>query len=187
MSRRFVIGMTGASGALLAVELIRAWKLYEPDVILELVLSSVAGETLELETHYTISDLVEMVDQVYDNKHMGAAIASGSYLCDGMIILPCSMKTLAAIACGYADTLIARAADVALKEGRMLILSPRETPFNAIHLENMLKLSRMGVKMVPFIPSFYHQPETLEDVVDHYIMRLLDQLSVPKNIRGRWC
>jgi 4-hydroxy-3-polyprenylbenzoate decarboxylase len=123
---------------------------------------------------------------VHPVADIGATVASGSYLSDAMVIVPCSMGSLAAIAHGITRDLIHRAADVFLKEGRPLILVPRETPLNAIHLENMLKLARLGVRIIPAMPSFYHQPQTIDDLIEHFIHRLLDHLGVAHEQQTRW-
>ena len=130
--------------------------------------------------------LKNLANYVYDNKDLGAKISSGSFITDGMIILPCSMKTLSSIANGYDDNLISRTAGVMIKEGRKLVLSARETPLSPIHLENMLKLSRIGVRMVPPMPAFYNNPKTLGDIINHHIMKLLDQFNINYNKAKRW-
>ena len=130
--------------------------------------------------------LKNLANYVYDNKDLGAKISSGSFITDGMIILPCSMKTLSSIANGYDDNLISRTAGVMIKEGRKLVLSARETPLSPIHLENMLKLSRIGVRMVPPMPAFYNNPKTLDDIINHHIMKLLDQFNINYNKAKRW-
>ena len=130
--------------------------------------------------------LNNLANYVYDNKDLGAKISSGSFITDGMIILPCSMKTLSSIANGYDDNLISRTAGVMIKEGRKLVLSARETPLSPIHLENMLKLSRIGVRMVPPMPAFYNNPKTLDDIINHHIMKLLDQFNINYNKAKRW-
>lgn len=127
-----------------------------------------------------------LADFVHPEQNMGATIASGSFKHDGMVIVPTSMKTLASIATGLGENLIARAADVTLKERRPLIIVPRESPFNQIHLENMLKLAQMGVAIVPPIPAFYNQPQTIDDIVNHTVMKLLDQLHIETNLGSRW-
>ncbi len=180
-----VVGVTGATGAVYAVRLLEALHA-APDVRIHLVISDWGRETLALETGYDAARLGSLAECVYPVDRLDAAIASGSFLTDAMVIVPCSMKTLASIANGTADNLVSRAADVAIKEGRKLILCPRETPLSAIHLENMLKLSRLGVRMVPPMPSFYHHPETIDDIVDHLVMKLMDQLGVPWQGGGRW-
>ncbi len=122
----------------------------------------------------------------YEDKHMEAPIASGSFKTDGMLVVPCSMKTLAGIANGYANNLIERAADVTIKEGRPLLLSPREMPFSAIHLENMLKLARLGVKIAPPVPAFYHKPKSLDDMVSFIVGKILDTFGIEHELFKRW-
>jgi 4-hydroxy-3-polyprenylbenzoate decarboxylase len=127
-----------------------------------------------------------LADAVYDNSDLGAKTSSGSFLTQGMVVVPCSMKTLSAIAGGFCDSLISRTADVMLKEGRKLVLCPRETPLSAIHLENMLKLSRLGVSMVPPMPAFYNAPKTIDDLIDHQVMKILDQFGLAYEKGKRW-
>ncbi|MBI4684197.1 MAG: UbiX family flavin prenyltransferase [Nitrospirae bacterium] len=122
----------------------------------------------------------------YEDSQMDAPVASGSFRVDGMLVVPCSMKTLSGITRGYANNLIERAADVTIKEGRLLLLSPRETPFSAIHLENMLKLARLGVKIVPPVPGFYHKPEKIEDIVDFIAGKILDSIGIEHKLFKRW-
>jgi flavin prenyltransferase len=191
------VGITGASGTIYAQRLLL--RLNEcPDVErVDLVISRsgvrVASEELGISLAGTETRVVrELIGKdsekfiVHSPTDIGATIASGSYRCDAMIIVPCSMGSLAAIASGITRDLIHRAADVILKEHRRLILVPRETPLNAIHLENMLKLARLGVLIVPAMPSFYHHPETIDDLVEHFIHRLLDHLGVEHDQRTRW-
>ena len=134
------------------------------------------------------ADCDEPVSRVtmHDYRNLGASIASGSYPTRGMVIVPCSMKTLAAVAHGYAENLIARAADVVLKERRRLILVPRETPLSAIHLQNLLRLARLGVAIVPAMPGFYHRPETIDELVQMMVMRILDQMGFEIDLAKRW-
>lgn len=184
--RRIIVGITGASGTIYGVRLLQALQA-TPDIETHLVMSKWAKENLAVEhTGYTIKQVNALADAVYDERDMGAAIASGSFLHDGMVIVPASMKTVASIATGLGDTLIGRAADVTLKERRPLILVPRESPFNQIHLENMLKLSRMGVEIIPPIPAFYNNPQTIDDLIDHQTMKLLDYLHIQNAFGGRW-
>jgi len=182
---KLVVGVTGASGTIYAYRLLETLR-QRKDIETHLIMSDWARSTLETETEYKVEDMRKLASAVYGNSDMGAAISSGSYKTNGMIILPCSMKTLASIACGYCDTLIARAADVTLKEGRTLVLSPRESPLNPIHLENMLKLSRIGVRIVPPMPAFYGKPTGLDDLIDFHVMRLLDQFDISIKDAGRW-
>jgi 4-hydroxy-3-polyprenylbenzoate decarboxylase len=151
-----------------------------------LVMSKWAVRTLLHETPYGPDDVERLATIVYAPGDQGAAISSGSFLTDGMIVAPCSMRTLAAIAHGFGDNLIHRAADVILKERRKLVLAVRETPFNDIHLENMLKLSRMGAVICPPMPAFYTRPKTIEEIIDWSAARLLDQVGVHTDLAARW-
>ncbi|MEV4647870.1 non-oxidative hydroxyarylic acid decarboxylases subunit B [Saccharopolyspora sp. NPDC049426] len=182
---RLVVGMTGATGAPLGVRLLE--QLGElPEVETHLVLSRWARATVELETGLSVKEIGALADVVYNPDDQGASISSGSYRTDGMVIVPCSMKTLAGIRSGYADGLVARAADVTIKERRPLVLVPRETPLSEIHLENMLALSRMGVRIVPPMPAFYNNPASIDDFVEHITARVLDQLDLPAPAAQRW-
>ncbi len=151
----------------------------------ELVITKVAEKIINIETDYSVSDIIEISDIYYDVDDLTAGPASGSYKNNIMIIIPCSMKTLAAIANGYADNLITRAADVIIKERRKLILVVRESPFSAIHLENMLKLSRLGVIIAPPIPSYYIKPKNIKELNEYFIGRILDHIGVDSGIK-RW-
>ncbi len=191
------VGITGASGTIYAQRLLIRLNAC-PDVArIDLAISQagvrVASDELGIAVAGTEARVVrELIGKdsdkfiVHSPSDIGATIASGSYLCDAMIIVPCSMGSLAAIASGIARDLIHRAADVMIKEQRRLILVPRETPLNAIHLENMLKLARLGVLIIPAMPSFYHHPETVDDLVEHFIHRLLDHLGVEHDQKTRW-
>lgn len=184
--KRIVVAISGASGTIYGLRLLEFLH-QDPAVEMHLVLSRWAKENLAIEaTGYTEKQINALADYVYDERNMGATIASGSFQHDGMIIVPSSMKTVAAIATGLGDTLIGRAADVTLKERRQLIIVPREKPFNQIHLENMLKLSRMGVDIIPPIPAFYDRPKTVDDIVNHTVMKLLDHLHIDNELSGRW-
>ena len=151
----------------------------------ELVITKVAEKIINIETDYSVSDIIEISDIYYDVDDLTAGPASGSYKNNIMVIIPCSMKTLAAIANGYADNLITRAADVIIKERRKLILVVRESPFSAIHLENMLKLSRLGVIIAPPIPSYYIKPKNIKELNEYFIGRILDHIGVDSGIK-RW-
>ncbi|MDN3264004.1 non-oxidative hydroxyarylic acid decarboxylases subunit B [Streptomyces sp. CSDS2] len=182
---RLVVGMTGATGAVFGVRFLQVLAQL-PDVETHLVLSRWARTTIELETGLSVNEVGDLADVVHQPQDQGAAISSGSFRTDGMVIVPCSMKTLAAIRAGYADTLVARAADVILKERRKLVLVPRETPLSEIHLENMLALSRMGAQLVPPMPAFYNHPRSVDDIVDHVVTRVLDQFDLPAPAAKRW-
>lgn len=180
-----VIGSTGATGIIYTVRILEKLKdIY--GVNTHLIISDWATANLSIETPYDIDYLKSLATYTYDCHDLSAKVASGSFLVDGMIILPCSMKTLSAISNGYSDNLITRAADVTLKEGRKLVICPRETPLSPIHLENMLKLSRLGVSIMPPMPGFYSNPKILDDIIDHHVMRVLDQFRINICNEKRW-
>jgi 4-hydroxy-3-polyprenylbenzoate decarboxylase len=182
---RLIVGMTGATGAPFGVRLLETLQ-DVPDVETHLVMSRWARATIEWETPYSARGVGELADVVHGPGDQAASISSGSFRTDGMIIAPCSMKTLAGIRIGYADGLVGRAADVVLKERRKLVLVPRETPLSDVHLENMLALSRMGAVLVPPAPAFYNRPESVGDIVDHVVTRVLDQFDLPTPAARRW-
>ncbi|WP_425353897.1 UbiX family flavin prenyltransferase [Cohnella thailandensis] len=193
--RRWVVGWTGASGAVYGVKLCK--ELLAAGIEVHLVVSDAGWRVLKEELGWDAARRQDSLAaglglaeesrlRYYPNGDIGAAIASGSFRCEGMAVVPCSMGTLAAIAHGTADNLLTRAADVTLKEGRPLLLVPRETPLNAIHLENMLKLARLGVRMIPAMPAFYHGPQTLEDAVNFVVGKVLDGMNVPHRLFRRW-
>ena len=182
--RRIIIGMTGATGTIIAVRVLQM--LQDADVETHLVMSKWAVRTLLHETPYRPENVERLATRVYAAGDQGAAISSGSFVTEGMIVVPCSMRTLAAIAHGFGDHLIHRAADVILKERRKLVLAVRESPFNDIHLENMLKLSRMGVIILPPMPAFYNHPQNLDDMINHVTMRVLDQFDIHLDVMNRW-
>jgi flavin prenyltransferase len=183
--RQIIVGMTGATGAMLGVELLRRLQGH-PNVQTHLVLSRWARATIRLETGLSVGDVAGLADFVYSSDDQAAPISSGSFLVEAMVVVPCSMKTLAGIRTGYADGLIARAADVTLKERRRLVLVPRETPLSEIHLDNMLALARMGASIVPPMPAFYNQPASLDDIVGHIVTRIMDQLGIESSTATRW-
>lgn len=180
--KRILVGISGASGAPLAVELLRALKQVS-DVKTHLICSRWGWGTLSYETGMEPEDLAPLVDQFYDNEALGAGPASGSFHTVGMVIIPCSMKTLAGIVTGYSDTLLLRAADVMLKERRRLILVPRECPFSTLHLRNLAAASELGAIVVPPVPAYYNHPKTIEDVDRHIVRKLLELLDLraPRN------
>ncbi len=185
MGRVVIVGITGASGAVYGIRLAEVLK-DTPGIEVHLVLSEWAKETIRIETDYVPEHILAMAHACYDNQDMAAAISSGSFPAEGMIIVPASMKTVAGIACGFSSNLIIRAADVSIKEQRKVIIVPRETPLSAIHLENLLKLSRLGVSVLPAIPGFYTRPKTIEDLVDHTVGKILDQFGIEHNLIKRW-
>ncbi len=183
--KKIIVGITGASGTTYAISLLKA--LHDlPDIETHLVMSKWAVKNLELETDLTLTQVKNLADQIYNINDQGAVIASGSFLTAGMVIVPASMKTIAGVAYGFADNLIGRAADVCLKERRKLIIVPRESPLSTLHLENMLKLSQMGVEIIPPIPAFYNHPQTIADLVNHNTMKLLDALDMHNELSPRW-
>ena len=181
---RLIVGITGATGTIFGVRLLQM--LHGSGVETHLVMSKWAARTLTHETPHTLKEVQGLATHSYGLGDQGAAISSGSFITLGMVIAPCSMRTLAAIAHGLGDNLIHRAADVVLKERRKLVLVVRESPFNEIHLENMLKLSRMGVVILPPLPAFYNQPQNLDDMINHIAMRIIDQFDIHLDVMNRW-
>ncbi len=181
---RIIVAITGASGAVYGVDILRQLSAQQVDT--RLVISDAAHWIIEQETGLTADDLSALAAQTYTESDFTAPMASGSFRHDGMVVAPCSMKTLAAIAHGYGSNLIQRAADVTIKEGRKLVLLPRETPLSAIHLENMLKLARLGTVIMPPVPAFYSHPADIAGLVRFTTGRVLDQLGVPHNLIQRW-
>lgn len=181
---RLIVGITGATGTIFGVRLLQM--LHGSGVETHLVLSKWGAQTLVHETSYSVKDVQGLATRSYGATDQGAAISSGSFVTLGMVVAPCSMRTLAAIAHGLGDNLIHRAADVVLKERRKLVLVVRESPFHEIHLENMLKLARMGVVILPPVPAFYNNPQTLDDMVNHITMRVIDQFDIHLDVMNRW-
>jgi 4-hydroxy-3-polyprenylbenzoate decarboxylase len=181
---RLVVGITGATGTIFGVRLLQM--LHGSGVETHLVVSKWAARTLAHETPHSLKYVQSLAAQSYGIGAQGAAISSGSFVTMGMVIAPCSMRTLAAIAHGLGDNLIHRAADVILKERRKLVLVVRESPFNEIHLENMLKLARMGVVILPPMPAFYNNPQNLDDLINHITMRVIDQFDIHLDVMNRW-
>src|ERR1700674_56410 len=182
--RRLIIGMTGSTAPLFGGWLLEARK--GSDVESHLIISKWAQRTLEHETSYTVEQVRALAKVVHSQGDMGASISSGSFKTDGMVVIPCSVRTLGCIASGYGEHLVHRAADVVLKERRRLVLVVRETPLSEVHLENMLKLARMGVSIVPPVPAFYNHPQTIDDIVNHIVARVLDQFDIPAPFAKRW-
>ena len=181
---RLIIGITGATGVIYGVRLLE--RLRDAGVETHLVISRWGSRTLAHETPYSREQVEAMAHTAYAPGDMGAAISSGSFQGAGMAVVPCSAKTLAAIAHGYGDSLIHRAADVVLKERRKLLLAVREAPLSEIHLENMLKLSRMGAVILPPMPAFYTNPRSLTDIVEHSVERMLDHFGIEMPGAERW-
>ena len=182
--KRLIVAITGATGAIYGVRLLEM--LRDAAVETHLVISPWGRRTLVHETPFSVDHVQQLATVSYAANDQGAAISSGSFLTLGMAIVPCSMRTLAAIAHGVGDNLVHRAADVVLKERRKLLIAPREAPLSDIHLENMLKLSRMGVVVCPPMPGFYQRPESIDDLVNHSVFRMLDQFGIHVEGAGRW-
>jgi 4-hydroxy-3-polyprenylbenzoate decarboxylase len=184
MSKPLVVAITGATGVIYGVELLRALK--QLQVSTHLILSESAIRNLEIETNYTTDEVRGMADVVYDNKDVGAAVASGSFRTRGMIVAPCTVKTLSAVATSLTFNLIVRAADVTLKERRPLVLMVRETPLHKGHLDLMARAANMGAIILPPMPAFYHAPKTILDIVRQSIGKALDQVGIEHNLFRRW-
>ena len=183
--RRLVIAITGATGAVYGVRLLQQLAVLK-SIETHLVISDAANLTLHQEVGMQRRDVEALANVVHKNRDVGAAIASGSFQSDGMVVAPCSMKTLAAVALGLSDNLIARAADVVLKERRRLVLMVRETPFNLAHLRNMTAVTEMGGIIFPPLPSFYNRPQSIGDMVDHTVARVLDLFAIEHALAPRW-
>jgi 4-hydroxy-3-polyprenylbenzoate decarboxylase len=184
MVKRIIVGITGATGAIFGVRTLEALRAAEVET--HLVLSKWGLQTVEHETGLKLADLEARASVVHATGNMAATISSGSFRTEGMIVAPCSMRTAAAIAHGYGENLVHRAADVVLKERRRLVLVPRETPLSEVHLENLLKLARLGVCLLPPMPAFYNKPASLDDMVDHIVARVLDQFGIDASFARRW-
>lgn len=182
--RRLIVGMTGSTGAIFGIRLLEALK--GTDVESHLVISKWAQRTIDHETSYTVEQVRALASVVHSQGDMSVSISSGSFLTDGMVVIPCSMRTLGGIANGYGEHLVHRAADVVTKERRRLVLVVREMPLSEVHLENMLKLARMGVIVMPPMPAFYNHPQTVDDIIDHIVARVLDQFSIAAPFAKRW-
>ncbi len=183
---RIVVGVSGASGVPLAFRLLEELRNHR-EYEIHLVVSNGAERTITLETDHTLHDLHALADVVHDVKNIGASIASGTFRTLGMVVIPCSMKTLAGIASGYSDNLLLRAADVTLKERRPLILITRETPLSRIHLRNMATVAEYGAVVMPPMMTHYHRPKTIADMENHLIGKILHEFAIEATTFNRWC
>ena len=183
--KRLVIGMSGSSGVIYGIRMLEALA-QDPEVETHLILSQAAKMNIGIETQWSVADVEALADEVHNNKNIGASIASGSYKTAGMIVVPCSMKTLSGIANSYAENLIIRAADVMLKERRQLVIVPRESPLHTGHCELMLKASQIGAIICPPSPSFYTSPKTVDDIINHTVARVLDLFDIETDNLKRW-
>ena len=183
--KRIIVAISGASGAVYGVRLLQMLR-GMPGVQTHLTVSEAGWLNVQQELDMARADVEALADVVYPVHNVGAAIASGSFQCDGMVVAPCSMRTLAAVALGLSDNLITRAADVMLKERRRLILMVRETPLNLAHLRNMTSVTEMGGIIFPPVPGFYHRPQSINEMVDHSVSRVIDLLGLPQPDAARW-
>ena len=181
---KLIVDITGSTGVIYGVRLIQVLK--EKNIPTHLIITEWAKKCLAMETDFKLDEIKSLGSIVSDETNMAASVSSGTHKIDGMIVIPCSMKTLSSIANGYDETLVARAAGVTLKESRKLILVTRETPLTAINLENMLKLARLGVVILPPVPGFYTRPKTIDEIVDHTVGKCLDQFDIEHNLYKRW-
>ncbi len=182
--KRIIVGITGASGVIYGVRTLET--LHKLGMETHLIISQSGVRNLDIETKYKIDDLQKMASYVHDFEDVSASVASGSYHVDGMIVAPCSVKTLSAIANSYNENLLVRAADVTMKERRKLVLIVRETPFHEGHLELMTRVTRMGGIIMPPVPAFYHMPKTIDDIINQTVGKALDQFSIDANLFNRW-
>ncbi|MEW6425046.1 MAG: UbiX family flavin prenyltransferase [Bacillota bacterium] len=181
---RIVLGISGASGAIYGIRLLEV--LRQSNVETHLVITASARSTIEIETNYSVGQVEALADFVYDNRHLGAAIASGSFKTDGMVIAPCSIKTVSALANSYNDNLLIRVADVTLKEKRKLVVVPRETPLHAGHLRLLTAAAELGAVVLPPMPAFYHQPQSIDDIINQTVGKILDQFNLEHQLFRRW-
>ena len=184
MPKRIVVGISGASGVIYGVRLLSVLK--ETDYETHLIISKSGELNIKIETDYDPADVKAMADYVYDHKNVAASLASGSFLTEGMVVVPCTIKSLSGIANSYNENLLVRAADVTLKEKRKLVLVVREPPLHKGHLALMTRAADMGAHILPPIPSFYHQPKTIQDIVDQTIGKIFDYMGVQHNLFQRW-
>jgi 4-hydroxy-3-polyprenylbenzoate decarboxylase len=184
MPKRIVVGISGASGVIYGVRLLNVLK--ETEYETHLIISKAGELNIEIETDYDPADVKAMADYVYDHKNMAASLASGSFLTEGMVVVPCTIKTLSGIANSYNENLLVRAADVTLKEQRKLVLVVRETPLHKGHLRLMTMAADMGAHILPPVPSFYHMPKTIDDIIDQTIGKIFDYLGIEHDLFKRW-
>jgi len=182
--RRIIVGITGATGVIYGIRLLEALK--NAEVETHLILSDAGKKNILIETDYAIGDVEGLASQVHDVENLASSISSGSFKTDGMVIVPCTVKTLSGVAHSYNDNLIVRAADVVLKERRRLILVVRETPLHKGHLELMSRVADLGGIILPPIPAFYHSPRTIDDLLDHTTGKILDLLEIENSLFARW-
>jgi flavin prenyltransferase len=184
MTKKLVVGISGASGVIYGVNMLRLLK--GKDFETHLIISEAGKKNIRIETDYSVEDVAALATHTYENRNVGAAVASGSFLTEGMVVIPCSIKTLSGIANSYNDNLLVRAADVVLKEKRKLVLVVRETPLHKGHLKLMMDAADMGAHILPPVPSFYHNPKTIEDIIHQTIGKVFDYFAIPHELFRRW-
>ncbi len=184
MANRIIIGIAGASGVIYGVRMLKLLK--DTDYETHLIISDAGRLNIEIETDYKADDVVAMADYTYDHHNVGASLASGSFLTEGMVVVPCTIKTLSGIANSYSENLLLRAADVTLKEKRKLVLVVRETPLHKGHLRLMSLAADIGAHILPPVPSFYHMPKTIEDIIDQTVGKIFDYMGIEHNLFKRW-
>jgi 4-hydroxy-3-polyprenylbenzoate decarboxylase len=182
---RLLVGISGSTGSIYGIRLLQVLGRV-PDVETHLIISAPAKRTILAETEFTVKEVERLANRVYDNRDIGAAPASGSFKTSGMVIMPCSIKTAAALATSTGDSLLCRAADVTLKEGRPLIVGVREAPLHVGHLRQLTTLAELGAVIFPPVPAFYERPKTLDDIVNHTVGRVLDRLGIPQALAREW-
>ena len=183
--RRLIVGLSGATGSIFGIRILQVLQPI-PDIETHLVMSKAAKMTLQVETPHSAKDVEDMADVVHDINNIGASIASGSFRTAGMVIAPCSMKSMGGIVLSVGGDLLVRASDVILKERKKLVLVVRETPLHLGHLESMAQLTRMGAVIFPPVPAFYHRPKTLDDIINQTVARILDQFEIETDMFSRW-
>ena len=181
---RLVVAITGGSGVIYAIKTLEV--LQNLKIETHLIVSRWGERNISIETDKTFDYVKSLATNYYDNDNMAAATSSGSFKFDGMLIVPCSMKTLSSVANGYEDNLISRSAGVCIKESRRLVIVPRETPLSKIHLANMINLAQTGVVLLPAMPGFYHKPKSIDDLITHIVGKILDQFGIEHNLFRRW-
>ena len=181
---KLIVGITGGSGVIYGIKLLET--LFELNIESHLIISEWGEKTIRIETNFSTKYVKSLASVNYDLHNMASEISSGSFISDGMVIIPCSMKTLSSIANGYDDNLISRAADVCLKETRKLVVVPRESPLSRIHLVNMLRLNKAGAVLLPAMPGFYHRPESVDDLLNFIVGKVLDQFRIQNDVFKRW-
>jgi len=181
---KLIVGITGSTGVIYGIRMLEILK--KLGIETHLIMSEWAEKCVAMETEYSVDDVKSLATTTSGDKNMAASVSSGTHKVDGMIIAPCTMKTLSSIANGYDDTLVSRAAGVTIKESRKLVLMVRETPLSAIHLENMLKLARLGIVILPPVTEFYTNPKSIDDIINHGIGKCLDQFNIEHDLYVRW-